>query len=95
MRIDRLTRTSRTTISGLIMAALFAFAAGVAPALAGGAQPLDPQPAAGDLEAGLAVRYYFEFFRHIDELTAFMAAHEGLAGEPLAALDYVIGEGRF
>ncbi len=55
--------------------------------------PADPQPDAAALEDGLAVRYYFSKFTHIDNLAAWMNADEGIEGEPLPNLDYQMGEG--
>lgn len=62
----------------------------LAAAPAGGAelQPLDPQPGPAELEAGLSVKYYFSFFREIDDLEWYMGKNEGQVGKPLPALNY-------
>jgi hypothetical protein len=59
-----------------------------APAGAAELQPLDPQPGSAELEAGLSVKYYFSFFREIDDLEWYMGKHEGQVGKPLPALNY-------
>ncbi len=48
-----------------------------APAGAAELQPLDPQPGSAELEAGLSVKYYFSFFREIDDLEWYMGKNEG------------------
>ena len=52
----------------------------------------DPQPA--NLEAGLAVDYYYHKMRHLDELVEYMGRKDPGEGEPLPNLDYVRGEGK-
>ncbi len=59
-----------------------------APAGAAELQPLDPQPGSAELEAGLSVKYYFSFFREIDDLEWYMGKHKGQVGKPLPALNY-------
>ena len=78
---------------GLVFAAVLALALGAGTVLAAAPQPLDPQPAAEDLDSGLSVRYYNAFFRLIDEFVEWMAEDAGQAGAPLPALNYrVAGE---
>ena len=62
----------------------------LATAPAGGTelQPLDPQQGSAELEAGLSVKYYFSFFREIDDLEWYMGKHKGQVGKPLPALNY-------
>ena len=55
--------------------------------------PANPQPAAGELKPGLAVDYYFHYFRHIDELVDWEDYKEGKPGEPILKLDYRVGQG--
>lgn len=55
-------------------------------------KPVDPQPAADELKPGLAVRYYYEFFRHIRELVEWEGFRDGNPGEPLLELDSHVGE---
>jgi hypothetical protein len=42
---------------------------------------------------GLAVRYVFAYFRHIDEIVEFMAADKGKEGDPLVNIDSKVGGG--
>jgi hypothetical protein len=73
--------------AGLILAVLGAPAAGAEP------RPADPQPGVDGRVPGLAVRYVFAYFRHIDEVVEFMAADKGKPGEPLANIDSKAGDG--
>ncbi|MEM7224683.1 MAG: PA14 domain-containing protein [Pseudomonadota bacterium] len=61
------------------------------PVSAASPQPLSPQPAADDLAPGLAVDYYYSFFRHIDELIEWQDYKDGDPGEPILQLDYRVG----
>jgi hypothetical protein len=56
--------------------------------------PAEPQPAEAELQPGLAVRYYAEFFRHIDQLIDWQEYEDGKEGPPLPNLDYRTGTGR-
>ena len=76
---------ARCRIIGLLVALSVAVAG---PAGAAEPVPLDPQPGSGDLEAGLAVKYYNSFFREIEDLEWYMGKNEGEAGKPLPALNY-------
>ncbi len=78
---------------GLVFGAVLALALSAGTVLAAAPQPLDPQPAAEDLDPGLSVRYYRAFFRLIDEFVEWMADDEGAAGAPLPALDYRVAGG--
>ena len=62
--------------------------AAAGPVAAAELQPLDPQPGAADLEAGLSVEYYQAFFREIEDFEYWMEDNEGKAGKPLPALNY-------
>jgi len=55
--------------------------------------PAAPQPDAATLKDGLAVRYYFAKFNHIDRLVDWMKYDDGVPGEPLPMLDYDVGMG--
>jgi len=55
--------------------------------------PADPQPDAAALKDGLAVRYYFSKFTHIDNLAAWINSDDGVEGTPLPNLDYQMGGG--
>lgn len=55
--------------------------------------PLSPQPDEGALQPGLAVTYYYDFYRHIDHIVKKMNSESGVDGEPLPALNYRVGTG--
>ena len=55
--------------------------------------PLEPQPAAGDLKPGLAVLYYLNLFRHVDELIDWQDYKDGKKGPVLSQLNYRVGTG--
>jgi len=55
--------------------------------------PLTMQPAAKDLNQGLSVRYYGAFFRRIAELAKWKAENDGKEGNPIASLNYHVGNG--
>ncbi len=46
-----------------------------------GGQPLSPQPESSSLRPGLAIKYFFEYFGHIDEVSML---NDGQVGEPIA-----------
>jgi len=56
-------------------------------------RPLDPQPAADALKPGLAVRYYYNLFRYVDEIVEWKAYKDGKEGPPLPLLDSQAGAG--
>lgn len=58
-----------------------------------GLQPASPQPAADDLQPGLAVTYYFNKFNHTREIPDWAKYKPGVKGEPIALLDYFVGDG--
>ena len=55
-----------------------------------GGVPISPQPDSGDLKAGLAVNYHFDYFSHIDEVSS---RGEGQPGEPLKNIAHNALEG--
>ena len=55
--------------------------------------PAAPQPAADAVKPGLAVRYYFHMFRHIDELIDWQDYKEGKPGPAIERLNYQVGQG--
>ncbi len=57
-----------------------------------GPLPLSPQPAGTALKPGIAVTYYYNFVRHIDELRRWMTYKEGIPGDPITMLNYNVGE---
>lgn len=73
--------------AGLLLGSLSAVQAQVA------VNPASPQPAADQLKPGLAVRYYFDYFRHIDEMIEFEDFRDGKVGEPILELNYKVGQG--
>lgn len=52
-----------------------------------------PQPAAGDLQPGLAVRYVFEKFDSLFEVENWAKASKPVEGKPLPQLNYKVGDG--
>lgn len=58
-----------------------------------GLMPATPQPAADTLKPGLAVTYYWNKFDDTREITEWAKYREGTPGEPIAMLDYWVGEG--
>lgn len=74
-------------LAGLLIGAL-AGRALAAPA------PADPQPADSALRPGLAVDYYYEYYRQVRELIDWMGYKDPEPGEPLPQLNYRVGTGR-
>ena len=56
-------------------------------------KPLSPQPYPAALKPGLAVLYYFNFFRQIDELVQWESYKEGKPGPTIERLNFRSGEG--
>lgn len=80
--------------SCLIMAALLVTNVGGAWAQSfTGLSKASPQPAAGALSAGLAVRYYGAKYNHIRELVEMMDYQKGTQGKPIPMLNYHVGRG--
>ncbi len=57
-------------------------------------QPVSPAPDPETLKPGLAVKYYFELFRHIDQLEDWQEYKRGIRGRPLPSLNYRTGTGK-
>ena len=55
-----------------------------------GLTPVSPQPAADKVEAGLAVVYYHNYFKKLDEITKL---GKGKPGKPIAVLDHKTQDG--
>ena len=55
---------------------------------------LDPQPAEDQLQAGLSVKYYYDYYRTLRGLERKIAKSEGKVGQPIMALDFHVGEGK-
>jgi len=53
----------------------------------------DPQPAASDLQPGLAVRYVFEKFDSLFEFENWARGTRPVDGKPLPQLNYKVGDG--
>lgn len=56
-------------------------------------RPVSPQPNTTTLNDGLAVRYYYAKYNHIDELIDWMSYEDGEVGDPLPDLNYDVGPG--
>lgn len=82
----------RILVTGL-GAVLFLGALTTAGAWAEAIKPADPQPAADELQPGLAVVYYNRFFRHISELVDWEGYKEGTPGEPILQVNFRSGQG--
>jgi len=66
---------------------------GAEKSLAQDIKPLSPQPDAAALKPGLAVLYYYSFFRSIDELVDWEDYKEGESGPPVERLNFRSGKG--
>jgi hypothetical protein len=55
---------------------------------------MDPQPAADQLQPGLSVKYYYDYYRTIRGLERKIAKSEGKVGQPIMALDSNVGPGK-
>ena len=81
----------RATAASAVLAAAMTLAAPL------GAQeavsPVTPQPAADAVQPGLAVKYYFHLFRHIDELIDWQDYKDGKPGPVIERLNYAVGQG--
>ena len=55
--------------------------------------PLSPHPEPNSLRPGLAVTYYYDFYRHIDDVSGDVAEGGGVGGDPLLGLNYRVGDG--
>jgi hypothetical protein len=53
----------------------------------------EPQPAAGDLQPGLAVRYVFEKFDSLTDVENWTRGVKPVEGKPLPQLNYKVGDG--
>lgn len=58
-----------------------------------GLTPASPQPAAEQLQPGLAVTYYFNKFNDTREIPDWAKYKSGVKGEPILLLDYFVGDG--
>jgi fibro-slime domain-containing protein len=95
MRTDRLPR-SRGPFSLLCLAAILSIAlmtGGAGRGMAQDFKPASPQPDAAALKPGLAVLYYFSFFRHVNELIEWVEYKDGKSGPPIEKLNFRSGKG--
>ncbi len=79
---------------GWLGAALVVASLGMAGARAAAVSPADPQPADQELKPGLAVVYYGNFFRHIDEIVEWEKYKDGTPGEPILQVKSRVGLGK-
>ncbi len=89
---QRTTGYNRAARFGLALLAVI-----LAPGLAWGQgmpKALDPQPVEDELQAGLSVKYYYDFYRLISELEKKVAKSEGKGGPPIMAIDSSVGAGK-
>jgi hypothetical protein len=92
----RFARLPRVLVASLCLAAAAASGGALADDKMGpvsGLQPVNPAPDPAAVKPGLAVTYYFNFFRHIRELEDWMKFDKGRVGEPILQLDYDVGPG--
>ena len=52
-----------------------------------GGQPVNPQPESSALSPGLSIRYFFDYFNHIDEVSK-KTEGSGREGDPLMNIDH-------
>lgn len=76
-----------------VAAALIVANAGTGAAQFTGLSKASPQPGAGALDDGLAVRYYGGRYNHIKELIEMMDYRKGSQGTPIPMLNYAVGMG--
>lgn len=77
----------------VLAAVMFVSTAASAADMVTGLKPASPQPAAGDLQPGLAVTYYYNVFNHTREIPDWAKYKDGVKGEPILILDYFVGDG--
>ena len=83
-------------VKSLTLAAVLVFGASLHSASAQGlqaVQPIQPPPDPAELEPGLAVTYWFQLFRHVDQLVDWQESKRGIRGQPLPSLNYRSGTG--
>lgn len=83
-------RWGRWLLGGALALALGGVAAEEAERFTG-AEPLDPQPAAGEIRPGLAVTYYYAMFQDVNDITLLV---KGKPGPPIEMLDHDTDTGR-
>ncbi len=88
-----MTRDDPTKLLSLVFGVFLASCLGAGAAVAEGPRPLDPQPAAENLEPGLSVRYYNAFFRLVDEFVEWKETDKGEPGTPIPMLNSRVAGG--
>ena len=85
----------RAGLAAVLMAASLTLGAsgGSAAEMITGLKPATPQPAAGDLQPGLGVTYYYNVFNDTSEIPDWAKYKDGVKGEPILILDYFVGDG--
>ena len=87
-------RRLHSRLGALLCAALLGCVVGQAEARAQASPaPLQPQPTADQMEPGLTVSYYFDFYRQVSQLEAKVSQSKGKIGPPILSLDYNVGQG--
>ena len=84
---------TRPWLAALASLGLLAGLPAAAPSAQEAIMAADPQPADDQLEPGLAVRYYYHKFRHIDELIEWQDYKDGKPGPAIERLAYRVGQG--
>ncbi|MGO1117764.1 PA14 domain-containing protein [Rhodovibrionaceae bacterium A322] len=84
-------KTIRNTLAAALTAASLSLTASVA--WANVALPANTAVKNDGMTPGLGVEYYFEYYRHIDELIDWMSYLSPKPGEPLPSLNYDVGQG--
>ena len=82
----------RATVLAAAISMTGAFAVQAADPITG-LVPATPQPAAEQLQPGLAVTYYFNRFNETREIPDWAKYKPGVKGEPILLLDYFVGDG--
>jgi len=76
------------SVGAALATACLAFAAA-----ANSLEPMERQPAADELQPGLSVVYYFNFFRHVREIDEWKKYRDGTPGPAITQLNYNVGQG--
>lgn len=83
-------------LQALVLTVVLIFGASLQSASAQGlqaVQPIQPPLDPAELEPGLAVTYYYQLFRHIDQVIEWQDHKRGIRGKPLPSLNYRSGTG--
>ena len=80
-------------LRGILIGVVLSAVLGISEGRAQFVNPANPQPAADQLQPGLAVVYYYNFFRHIREVVEWEEYKNGIPGDPVLELNYRVGQG--